>query len=89
MPKVNVTANEDFFDRANQVQRRKGDVFILRGDYAETLGKQVKIGDAIVVADNSSKKEHSKAPVAKNERALKGIDKVKDAKGAKETKDKK
>lgn len=45
--KVNVTATEDFYDKGNSIPRKKGDEFPLRRDYAESLGKQVKIGDDI------------------------------------------
>lgn len=78
MPKVNVTANEDFFDRANQVQRREGDKFVLKGDYAKSLGKQVKIGDPIAVPDKKKEKNDKAGPLRKNERSISGgIEKVK------------
>lgn len=40
--KVTVTAKSDFFDRANQVQRKKGDEFVLKADYAKTVDVTVK-----------------------------------------------
>lgn len=43
MPKVLVEAQEDFFDRANQVTRVKGSRFDLREEYAKQLGKTVKV----------------------------------------------
>ena len=41
--KVTVKVNEDFFDRANQIQRLKGQEVVLRSDYAKTLGKSVSV----------------------------------------------
>ena len=43
MAKITVKANEYFFDKANQIQRKKGPEFILKRDYAESLGVQVTI----------------------------------------------
>ena len=76
MPKVNVTASEDFFDRANQVQRRKGDKFVLRGDYAKTLGDVVKVDSTIKVPVKEKKDQVT--PLRKNEKRISGgIEKVK------------
>lgn len=58
MPKVSVTAASDFYDRANKQQRTKGSTFILRSEYADTLGKLVKVGDSVAtekVADAGPK----------------------------------
>lgn len=58
MPKVSVTANQDFYDHANSMQRKKGSTFILREEYAKSLGKSVKIGDSVSreVEDEEAKK---------------------------------
>jgi hypothetical protein len=47
MPKVTVTANQDFYDHANSMQRKKGQTFILREEYAKSLKGSVKIGDSV------------------------------------------
>lgn len=41
--KITVKANEDFFDRANQIPRVKDQEFVLKSDYAKSLGKQVSV----------------------------------------------
>lgn len=44
MGKIEVTANQDFFDGANQTTRVKGSRFTLKKEYAESLGKVVSFG---------------------------------------------
>lgn len=57
MGKVIVTANEDFFDRSNQIARTQGSTFVLKEEYAKELGKQVKIGKKFGVEQEETKKE--------------------------------
>lgn len=90
MAKVTVTANNDFFDHANSIQRTKGSTFILKEEYAKSLGKAVKIGDIIKAPEAEKKqtapnkkaqpkataKKSTTKPAAKNSIAN-GIEKVK------------
>lgn len=94
MAKVIVKANEDFFDKANNIQRTQGSEFVLREDYAKGLGKQVTIGKKFGVEDTSNAagakkeapakketKEKAQAePKAKNNLTKAGIEKVKKSK---------
>ena len=47
--KITVKANSDFFDRANQTTRRKGDIFQVKKDHAKNLD----------VTEYKEKAEHS------------------------------
>ncbi|MBC7826893.1 MAG: hypothetical protein H7122_04045 [Chitinophagaceae bacterium] len=57
MAKVTVKANEDFFDRANQILRKKGSEFILKSEYAKSLGNQIKVSESIEKKHISKTKE--------------------------------
>lgn len=71
MGKVSVTAKSDFFDRANQIQRKKGDQFVLRADYAKTV--DVTIGKA----EEKEKVEGSKARTSQKEKVEQPISREK------------
>ena len=61
--KITVKANENFFDRANQIQRVKGSEFIVREGHAVTLGKSIS---AVEAKKDTSPKAATKAEASKS-----------------------
>ncbi len=78
MAKVNVTAKKDFFDGANQITRVKGSQFLLKEDYAKTLGADVSYEKATKVEKEEVKEKKQEAKVADKaeKKEIKGIEKV-------------
>lgn len=62
MAKIIVTANEDFFDRANNISRTAGSEFLLKSDYAATLGNLVTANDVQPEKKTKRKKQLKSNP---------------------------
>lgn len=61
MAKILVTATEDFFDRANNITRLKGNQFEIKEEFVKTYGKQIDVAEKKKIK-SATEKKHIKKP---------------------------
>ena len=75
MSKIQVTASKDFFDRGNNIQRKKGDQFTLKAGYAGTLERvgYVKLdAEGKKAVKDAADEVHASVETAKAENVVSG-----------------